>query len=613
MADKFNILQPVQDSATEVLMNDLIAEAGGDASAILGAPPGLKEKPASPSGQGLAGPPHKIDVQSLFNAIPAAPPGLKPPIHPNSFDRDSAEKGTVAFAPPESEMRSTLPSVPRFGSEDAVAPDSKTGIVEGHRGPAPEEGLDRAAEDLSLLSSSHTGRRVDVSSLFNDGGIDDSMPGFAPEDVPVSQEMPLASSPPPSSPRGSIWGPGLDAGAAGSTITSTDWTQMQEIWKREPASKSQEAVTRPQINDGFSHEHLTGSSSTSVAGMTHAHAMLGDSLAYSRRAGVAEVPSFAAAQGPQRGGVHDSMMALASMSLLSTPNTSAEKQVHQDNRQLASSVGVHGTQVHPNYGAVNMARRQPQSQVQQGQAGHMVSQPRGAAEDPHTFEIYLKQLVANAQQQQQQQQVSEQQRVQAAVGSRSAHPSSVMHPRGPTYSQTAVSNQQVRSYVHHAIIPDHDLIKFWFEQASMEQIRKLAPALQLTGAAVPQQRQMGPMPAARQQQHPVSTSYSNLPQGHRMQDPSWMLRQLKVRTCSFCYMLFAVENYEAMALTRTDVTCRELGTHKRMSLVVIPPFNNPGRPPHICKYELLYCCCCCCILWELCGLIDAGSIPCIIV
>lgn len=424
-------------------MNDLIAEAGGDVAPILGAPPGLQEKPASPTGQDAAGPSHNIDVQSLFNAIPAAPPGLKPPNHRSSLDRDLTEAGTVAFVPPESELRSTLPFVPKLDSDDAIAPGSKPGIVEGRRGFVPEVGLDRAADDLSLPSSGHTGRRVDVGSLFNDGGIDDSMPGFAPEDRPMSQEVPLASSPPPSSPRGSIWGPGLDAGAAGSTITSTDWTQMQEIWKREPASQSQEAATRPQINDGFGHENLSGSTSTSVAGMTHAHALLEDTLAYSRRASIAEVPSFAAAQAPHRGGVSASMMALASMSLLSASNTGGEKQIHQDSRQVASSVGVHGTQLQPNYGAANMARRQPQ--VQQRQAGHMVSQPRGAAEDPHSFEIYLKQLVANAQQQQQQQQVSKQQRVQAAVGPRSA---TVMHSRGPAYSQTAVSNQQVRSNVH---------------------------------------------------------------------------------------------------------------------------------------------------------------------
>lgn len=61
----------------------------------------------------------------------------------------------------------------------------------------------------------------------------------------------------------------------------------------------------------------------------------------------------------------------------------------------------------------------------------------------------------------------------------------------------------------------------------MEQIRKLAPALQMAGAAIPQQRQVGPMPTARQLQPQASNPYANTAQGQRMQDPSWMLRQLK--------------------------------------------------------------------------------------
>lgn len=433
-------------------MNDLMAEARDDAATPIGAPPGLKDMPASPAVQGASGAPHKIDVQSLFNGIPAAPPGLKLPVRPQPAARDLAEQGTVALLPSESDMRSMLPPVPEVSIEESVAPDCETEIMKSQLDVAPEEGLDQAAEDLLLLSSSQSGRPVGVGSVLNDGGIDDAATTFPLEDMPLSleaQETPRTSSAPPSSPRASIWGPGLDAGATGSTITSTDWTQMQEIWNREPVSKSQEAAKRRPISEAFNREQLTGSTSTPATGMTHSHASLGDALSYGRHSNVVEVPAYAAAQGTQHVGVSDSMRALASMSLLPVPNTRADKQIHHDSRQpTVASHGTqlqhiygpgNGTQVQPNYGTPNMTRRQPQP-VQHRQAGHMVAQPQGASEDPHSFEIYLKQLVANAQQQQQQQ-FSEQQRVQAAIGPRATHASSVMHPRGQPYHQAPVSNQ----------------------------------------------------------------------------------------------------------------------------------------------------------------------------
>lgn len=213
---------------------------------------------------------------------------------------------------------------------------------------------------------------------------------------------------------------------------------MQEIWNREPASKSLEAAAIQRLNDEFNNERLNGTSSTSMAGVTQAHALLSDSMVYGRHPDVLGGPAFTATQVPQaRAAVSDSMAALASMSLLPVQKTGADKQLHQDKRQVQSMTG-HGTQAQHDYNSANMMRRQQQA-VQQRPPAHMQPQHRGAAEDPHSFELYLKQLVANAQQQQQ---VGEQ-RAQAAASSRTAHAPSVIQPRASSFNHANSATQQV--------------------------------------------------------------------------------------------------------------------------------------------------------------------------
>lgn len=428
-------MQSVQDSETEVLMKDLIAEARDDAStATERAPPGLKSNRVSPAVEGVQRPVHKIDVQSLFNGVLAAPPGLTVHTLPKTSDSRAAETGTVAYRPQEGDMRSTLSSVPGVVTEELTAHEAESGHVERQHDPEPKEGPDHSAQDISLVSGRKLGREVDVGSLFNDGGIDDAMPGFSLEDVPISHDMPRTSSPPPSSPKHNIWGPTLDDGATGSMITSTDWTQMQEIWKREPAtSKPLEADShQPMINDGFVRDRIAPSAATAVSGITQAHSMLGDAMSYGGHSHVG-VP---AAQLGKRDLV-DPIMGLTAMSLL--PASSSEK--HVNSMQMRPAVSAHPSHSQATYG--NATVRQPQ-QMPSRQLGHAVPQPRVDSADPHSFEIYLKQLVANAQQQQQQQ-ITEQQRVQqGALGSRAAVAGATMHARGPSLAQTAVSNQQVR-------------------------------------------------------------------------------------------------------------------------------------------------------------------------
>eukprot|EP00892_Ulva_mutabilis_P007232 jgi/Ulvmu1/4881/UM020_0167.1 len=492
-------IKPVQDSATEDLMNDLIAEAETVAVRDLGAPPGFEGMHASRE-QSSTLAHQKIDIQTLFDGIGSAAPGLNMLSCSASVGPDSAKEGTVVSAPPEEEMRTMLQAAPGLALAGTPEVPETRARGEGPRQvvQASVQGAVKVAAHSVSVSSNNARRGVDVGSKFNDGGADDAAPGLSLEDMPMSQVMPGASSPPSSSPKGSIWGPGLDAGAAGSIITSTDWSQMQEIWNREPASKSLEAAGMQRLNDEFNNDHLGCPTSTSMAGINQAHSLLGDSLAYGRHPESVGASGFAATQGPHaRIPVSESMMALASMSLRPGQSTGGENSVHHE--QSRTTVAGHGSHVQHDYGAASMVRGQ-QHTVQQRQPAHTLAQRRGAAEDPRLFEMYLKQLVANAQQQQQ---VGEQ-RVQATASSHTAH-GSVVQSRPHQFSHAASATQQ----------------------ASLEQIRNLAPALHLAGTPVSQQRQLSHMSTARQLLPQASNAYTSLQDGHRMQDPTWMLRQLK--------------------------------------------------------------------------------------
>lgn len=424
-------VQPVQDSATEDLMKDLIAEAETVTINDLGAPPGLERLHASRKPPPASHTPKNIDIQTLFTDVPSGASAPEMPNRSRPADHNSAEEAETASEAVKDDIHSTLQSIPALATDETCTPESQGDAdVTGHGGQAPVEGADQSAEHMSLVSNSNAGKGVDLGSMLDDGGVDDAAPGLLLEDMPMSQNIPRASSPPPSSPQANIWGLGLDAGAGGSIITSTDWSQMQEIWNREPASKSLEATGMQHFSDEFNNDRLNGTISTS---MNQGHAMIADPLAYGRHPDSLGAQAFASQGSQARVAVTDSMMALASMALPPVHSSGADHQAHQGRRQ--STAAAHGTQVQNEYSAAHMAR----SQQQPGQhQAHALAHRRGAAEDPRLFEMYLKQLVANAHQQQQ---VGEQ-RHQAVAGSHSTH-ASVIHPRVHPFTHATSAAQQV--------------------------------------------------------------------------------------------------------------------------------------------------------------------------